>query len=200
MGLYVRELSLNLPSGQSAFLWGPRKVGKSTLLTKRFPGSARFDLLDTRILIEFTREPWIFAERVLALPEEQRQRPIIVDEAQKVPAILDETQRLIENEGLSFVLCGSSARKLKRGGGNLLEAGPGASICTPSSGRELPDFDLLRALNRGLVPDHYNSTQYRRALNGYVNDYLKEEVFDEGLDPKRPRLFAIFRRVGLQPW
>ncbi len=142
-------------------------MGKSTLLTKRFPGSARFDLLDTRILIQFTREPWIFAEQVLALPEDQRHRPIIVDEAQKVPAILDESQRLIENEGLSFVLCGSSARKLKRGGGNLLGGRAWRFHLHPLIWRELPDFDLLRALSRGLVPAHYNSTQELLAYRSY---------------------------------
>ena len=147
-------------------------------------------------MIEFTREPWIFAERVLALPEEQRQRPIIVDEVQKVPAILDETQRLIENEGLSFVLCGSSARKLKRGGGNLLGGRAWRFHLHPLIWRELPDFDLLRALNRGLVPAHYNSTQYRRALNGYVNDYLKEEVFDEGLTRNVPAFSRFFDALG----
>ena len=132
MSLYRRELSVDLPAGQSAFLWGARKVGKSTLLTERFAGSARFDLLDTRLLIQFTREPWTFAERVLALPEEQRQMPVIVDEVQKVPAILDETQRLIEDEGLAFLLCGSSARKLKRGGGKPPRR-PGLAFSPPPS-------------------------------------------------------------------
>ena len=181
MSLYGRKLRIDLPPGQSAFLWGPRKVGKSTLLAERFPGSARFDLLDTRTLIQFTREPWAFAEQVMALPDEQRRLPIIVDEAQKAPAILDETQRVIENEGLAFVLCGSSARKLKRGGGNLLGGRAWRFHLHPLIWRELPDFDLLRALNRGLVPTHYDSVQYRRALAGYCNDYLKEEVFDEDL-------------------
>lgn len=85
MVIYRRTLPLDLPAGQSAFLWGPRKVGKSTLLAGRFPSSARFDLLDTRMLVEFTRAPWAFSERVMALPDEQRRRPIVVDEAQTRP-------------------------------------------------------------------------------------------------------------------
>lgn len=181
MSLYSRELTLDLPTGQSAFLWGPRKVGKSTLLTERFPQSARFDLLDTRRLIQYLREPWVFTEQVMALPEEQRRLPIIVDEVQKAPAILDEVHRLIETEGLGFVLCGSSARKLKRGGANLLGGRAWRFELHPLSWRELPEFDLLRALDRGLVPSHYDSSAHRRALGGYVTDYLKEEVFDEGL-------------------
>ena len=76
MGSYRRELRLDLPARQSAFLWGPRKTGKSTLLAKRFPHSARFDLLETRTFLEFTREPWLFAERVLALDAEQRARSL----------------------------------------------------------------------------------------------------------------------------
>ena len=196
MSLYRRELSLDLPAGQSTFLWGPRKVGKSTLIAERFPGSARFDLLDTRTLIEFTREPWVFAERVLALPDEQRRCPIIVDEVQKAPAILDETQRLIQEEGLAFVLCGSSARKLKRGGGNLLGGRAWRFQLHPLIWAELPDFDLLRALNRGLVPAHYDSRQHRRTLNGYVNDYLKEEVFDEGLTRNVAAFSRFFDALG----
>ena len=181
MGLYPRQLALDLPAGQSAFLWGPRKVGKSTLLAERFPQSARFDLLDTRRLIQYLREPWVFTEQVMALPEEQRRLPIIVDEVQKAPAILDEVHRLIETEELGFVLCGSSPRKLKRGGANLLGGRAWRFELHPLSWRELPEFDLLRALDRGLVPSHYDSLAHRRALGGYVTDYLKEEVFDEGL-------------------
>ena len=196
MSLYRRELRIDLPQGQSAFLWGPRKVGKSTLLAEQFPGSARFDLLETRTLIQFTREPWAFAEQVMALPDEQRRLPIIVDEAQKAPAILDEVHRLIETEGLAFVLCGSSARKLKRGGGNLLGGRAWRFHLHPLTWRELPEFDLLRALNRGLVPTHYDSTQYRRALAGYGNDYLKEEVFDEGLTRNVAAFSRFFDALG----
>lgn len=196
MSLYARALGLELPAGQSAFLWGPRKVGKSTLLAQRFPDSARFDLLDTRTLLQFMREPWTFAERVLALPDGQRRRPILVDEVQKVPAILDEIHRLIETAGLSFVLCGSSARKLKRGGGNLLGGRAWRFHLHPLGWRELPDFDLLRALNHGLVPAHYDSDGHRRALRGYVNDYLKEEVFDEGLTRNAAAFSRFFDALG----
>ena len=196
MVIYRRTLPLDLPAGQSAFLWGPRKVGKSTLLAGRFPSSARFDLLDTRMLVEFTRAPWVFSERVMALPDEQRRRPIVVDEAQKVPAILDEVHRLIENEGLSFVLCGSSARKLKRGGGNLLGGRAWRYHLHPLTWRELPQFDLMRALNRGLVPAHYDNVHYRRALAGYVDDYLKEEVFAEGLTRNVSAFARFFDALG----
>ena len=103
---YARTLRIDLPPGQSAFLWGPRKTGKSTLLRQQFPDSAHFDLLDTRRLLEWTRAPWTFPERVRALDPARRANPIVIDEVQKAPAILDEVHRLIETEGLGFVLCG----------------------------------------------------------------------------------------------
>ena len=172
---------MDLPGGQSAFLWGPRKVGKSTLLRELFPDSARFDLLDTRLMLELTRSPWALAERVRALEPGVRARHIVIDEVQKVPAVLDEVHRLIEDDGLSFVLCGSSTRKLKRTGSNLLGGRAWRFALQPLAWPEVPAFDMLQAVNRGLVPQHYDSAQHRRALAGYVEDYLKEEVFAEGL-------------------
>ena len=189
---YERILSLELPKGQSAFLWGPRKTGKSTLLRERFPDAVRFDLLDTRLLLELTRSPWALAERLGALDGTTLASPIIIDEVQKVPAVLDEVHRLIEDKGLGFVLCGSSARKLKRGHGNLLGGRAWRFGLHPLTYAEIPDFDLLRALNRGLIPQHYDTKQYRRALAGYVDDYLKEEVFDEGLVRNTPAFSRFF--------
>ena len=196
MSSYRRELALDLPERQSAFLWGPRKTGKSTLLAERFPDSARFDLLETRTFIDFTREPWLFTERVLALDAAQRTRPIVVDEVQKVPALLDEAHRLIERHGLAFVLCGSSARKLKRGGANLLGGRAWRFALHPLAWPEVPGLDLLRALNRGLVPQHYDAAQHRRALAGYVDDYLKEEVFAEGLTRNAATFARFFDALG----
>ncbi len=189
---YERILSLELPKGQSAFLWGPRKTGKSTLLRERFPDAVRFDLLDTRLLLEFTRSPWALAERLAALDGPTLTSPVMIDEVQKVPAVLDEVHRLIEDKGLGFILCGSSARKLKRGHGNLLGGRAWRFGLHPLTYAEIPDFDLLRALNRGLIPQHYDTKQYRRALAGYVDDYLKEEVFDEGLVRNTPAFSRFF--------
>ncbi len=196
MGPYRRTLRLDLPARQSAFLWGPRKTGKSTLLGARFPGSARFDLLDTRTFIELTREPWLFTERVLALDAAHRAHPIVVDEVQKAPALLDEAHRLIEQHGLAFVLCGSSARKLKRGGANLLGGRAWRFALHPLAWPEVPDLDLLRALNRGLVPQHYDTAHHRRALTGYVDDYLREEVFAEGLTRNTGAFARFFDALG----
>ena len=190
--MYARTLAIELPRGQSAFLWGARKTGKSTLLRRRFPLSARFDLLDTRLLLEFTRAPWTLSERIHALEPAQLKRPILIDEVQKVPTILDEVHRLIESDGLGFVLCGSSARKLKRGRANLLGGRAWRFALHPLTWQEIPDFDLLRAVNRGLNPAHYDSAHHRRALAGYVDDYLREEVFDEGLTRNAPAFARFF--------
>ena len=190
--MYARTLAIELPRGQSAFLWGARKTGKSTLLRRRFPLSARFDLLETRLLLEFTRAPWTLSERIRALEPAQLERPILIDEVQKVPAILDEVHRLIESDGLGFVLCGSSARKLKRGRANLLGGRAWRFALHPLTWQEIPDFDLLRAVNRGLIPAHYDSEHHRRALAGYVDDYLREEVFDEGLTRNAPAFARFF--------
>lgn len=194
--MYRRTLSLKLPRGQSAFLWGARKTGKSTLLQQQFPDSIRFDLLDTRLLLELTRAPWTLAERIRAFGRGRRGRPIIIDEVQKVPAVLDEVHRLIESEGLSFVLCGSSARKLKRGRANLLGGRAWRFALHPLTWPEVPDFDLLRAMNCGLIPEHYDSWHHRRALAGYVDDYLKEEVFDEGLTRNAPAFSRFFEALA----
>ena len=179
--MYERTLQIELPRGQSAFLWGPRKVGKSTLLRRRFPEAPYLDLLDTRLMLQLTREPWQLSDRIRAHGPAGGAHPVILDEVQKVPAVLDEVHRLIESEGLSFVLCGSSARKLKRGRSNLLGGRAWRLTLHPLTWREVPRFDLLKALNRGLVPQHYDSPHFRRSLAGYVDDYLKEEVFAEGL-------------------
>ena len=199
MGRYRRLLDLELPPRQSAFLWGPRKTGKSTLLADRFPESARFDLLDTRQLLAFTREPWLFGEQVTALDAERRERPILVDEVQRVPALLDEVHRLIESHGLSFVLCGSSARKLRRGGANLLGGRAWRFALHPLAWPEVPDFDLLRALDRGLVPQHYDASAAQARAGGLRGRLPEGGGLQRRVDPQRGRVRAVLRRARLLP-
>ena len=176
-----RILRIDLPARQSAFLWGPRKTGKSTYLRSAFPDSLTFDLLQTDLMLELAKRPARLREQLLATPPGSLRSPVILDEVQKVPQLLDEVHWLIENRGLSFILCGSSARKLKRGGVNLLGGRAWRYEMFPLVSLEIGDLDLLRVLNRGLVPAHYLGPGYRRSLDAYVVDYLKEEVFDEGL-------------------
>jgi len=194
--LLPRSLNIALPEKQSAFLWGPRKTGKSTYLKKTYPASLVVDLLDTDQQLEFLKRPALLRERLLAAPPEVRRQPVIIDEVQKVPALLDEVQWLIENEGLRFILCGSSARKLTRGRANLLGGRAWRFEMFPLTSAELGEVDLLRALNRGLIPDHYFGADPGRSLAGYVRDYLKEEILAEGLTRNVPAFSRFLDAVG----
>jgi len=200
---FQRRLSIALPERQSAFLWGARKTGKSTFLREAFPGSVSFDFLRTDLLIAFTTRPALLREQLLAKPPSSLVLPVILDEVQKVPALLDEVHGLIEGHGLRFVLCGSSARKLKRGRANLLggrawryEMLPLVSAEFPGAAEGEEGMDLLRALNNGLIPSHYLSANPRKSLEAYVRDYLKEEVFDEGLTRNMPAFSRFFEALG----
>jgi predicted AAA+ superfamily ATPase len=191
-----RILNIYLPPGQSAFLWGPRKAGKSTYLKKRFPDSLIYDFLKTDLFIEFSKKPSLLREQLLAQNEAVLKHPVILDEVQKVPQILDEVHWLIENKKLRFILCGSSARKLKRGRANLLGGRAWRYEMFPLTIVEIEDIDLVRALNHGLIPSHYLQDNYLRSLKSYVRDYLKEEVFDEGLTRNIPAFSRFFDAMG----
>ena len=191
-----RMLDIDLPPRQSAFLWGPRKTGKSTYLKERFPNSLVFDFLDTDLVLEFSKRPALLRERLSAQNTSVLKHPIILDEMQKVPLILDEVHWLIENKGLQFILCGSSARKLKRGQANLLGGRAWRFEMFPLVSTELENLDLLRALNHGMIPSHYLEDQYQRSLKAYTNDYLKEEVFAEGLTRNIPAFSRFFEAMG----
>ncbi len=196
MTIIARLLRIELPKGQSAFLWGPRKTGKSTLLRTSFPDSLLFDLLQTDLFFELSKRPALFRERILAADPKKLSLPILVDEVQKVPQVLEEVHWLVENRGLRFVMCGSSARTVKRGRANLLGGRAWRYEMHPLVSAEIGDLDLLAALNRGLVPAHYLRAGYARSLQAYVRDYLKEEVFDEGLTRNIPAFSRFFDAVG----
>lgn len=193
---FKRHLKLELPPGQSAFLWGARKTGKSTYLEDAFPHSVRYDLLKTDIHIQLAKEPYRLREELLVLSKDLLQWPVIIDEIQKVPALLDEVHWLIENAKIGFILCGSSARKLKRGAANLLGGRAWGYNFYPLVYPEIPNFDLLRALNNGLIPSHYLMQNARRPLKAYVQDYLLQEIQGEGLVRNLPTFARFFDAVG----
>ena len=178
---YTRLLNIDLPKKQSAFLWGARKTGKSTYLKKKFPKAILYDFLKSDTYLRFSKAPFLFREEILALSEEVLLNPIILDEVQRVPALLDEIHWLIENTDAQFILCGSSARKLKREGANLLGGRAWKYALHPLVYPEITDFDLLRVLNTGSIPSHYQSTNYEKSLKAYVEDYLTQEIQFEGL-------------------
>ena len=191
-----RILNIDLPPQQSAFLWGPRKTGKSTYLKEKFPHSLVYDFLQTDLFLEFSKKPYLLREQLLAKEEEVLKYPVILDEVQKVPQVLDEVHWLIENKGLRFILCGSSARKLKRGKANLLGGRAWRCEMFPLVTAELENLNLLRALNHGMIPIHYLREDYKKALKAYTRDYLKEEVFAEGLTRNIPAFSRFFDAMG----
>jgi predicted AAA+ superfamily ATPase len=173
-----RLLSLPKQGKETFFLWGARQTGKSTLLRSDYPGVTWIDLLKAETFRRYSTNPEYLREEL----EQSGEQFVVIDEIQKVPALLDEVQWLHENRSIQFALCGSSARKLKRGHGNLL-GGRGARFeLFGLSARELGnDFDIHRMLNHGTLPRIYLSESPRRLLNAYVAEYLKEEVMAEGL-------------------
>lgn len=181
MTIFQRYLKLDLPQGQSAFLWGARKTGKSYFLKQHFPHSQQYDLLKTEEYWRLLKEPHQLREEVLALKPEKRVNPIIIDEVQKVPQLLNEVHWLIENSKAYFILCGSSARKLKKEGANMLGGRAWRYEFYPLVYPEIPHFDLLHALNYGLIPSHYTTTHWEKTIKSYIHDYLTEEIKAESL-------------------
>jgi predicted AAA+ superfamily ATPase len=190
MKIKKRLFELNLPPGKSAFLWGPRKVGKTYWITHNLGGAEIIDLLKTDVFAEYISRPALLRERY-----QDHRGLIVIDEVQKAPALLDEVHWLIENRGLSFLLTGSSARKLRRGHANLLGGRAWRRIMAPLSSLEVTGFDLERVMVSGLLPPHYLSPDPVEDLRAYVADYLKEEVVAEALAQNIPA-FREFLRVA----
>ncbi len=185
-----RQFSLNIPPGKSAFLWGPRKVGKTYWIRHHLPNAKIIDLLKTDIFAEFAARPALLRERY-----SQHKGLLVIDEIQKVPALLDEVHWLIENKGLSFLLTGSSARKLRRSHANLLGGRAWRRTMTPLSRVETDGFDLENVMVSGLLPPHFLSPDPVEDIRGYVADYLKEEIAGEALVRNIPS-FSEFLRVA----
>lgn len=190
--MYARLLDLT-KSKKSFFLWGQRQTGKSSLLKKQFPSAHYIDLLDSSEYLDYSSQPSLFAERLVNFKSGTL---VIVDEVQRVPLLLNEIHKLIETKKIIFGLCGSSARKLKRGQANLLGGRALRYELLGFSAYELgQDFKLTDFLNRGYLPSHYLDSDYYLSLRSYVGDYLKEEIFSEGLVRNLPT-FTRFLEVA----
>jgi predicted AAA+ superfamily ATPase len=188
----TRLLDLKLGKRRSAFLWGPRKVGKSYWLREHFDaGTVDFiDLLQTDVFAELAVRPALLRER-------WNGRVTVIDEVQKVPALLDEVHWLIENRKGQFILTGSSARKLRRGHANLLAGRAARHELGPLCSREIDGFDLEATMTSGLLPPHFLSTEPERDLRAYVADYLKEEIAAEGAVRNLPAFAEFLRAAAL---
>ncbi len=172
-----RCLDLSKPlRHKSLFLFGPRQTGKTTYLRQVFPHARFYNLLETNAFRELSRRPELIRERLG--PQEKL---VIIDEVQKLPSLLDEAQVMIDRDReLRFIFTGSSARKLRRGGANLLGGRAWVSRLHPLVGPELDYGSLERRLNLGGLPFILNSPHPDEELNSYIGNYLMEEIQAEG--------------------
>lgn len=177
---------------ESIFLWGARQTGKSTLLKKLFPDAPYYDLLKSDEYTRLSIRPSLLREECEMLDEGEL---VIIDEVQKIPALLDEVHWLMSVRNLRFILCGSSARKLRRCGANLLGGRAIRKVLFPLVSREIPDFDIERALNNGMLPRHYLVKDAQKRLEAYVGDYLQQEIVAEAV-VRRIDSFTRFLQVA----
>jgi predicted AAA+ superfamily ATPase len=176
---------------KSHFLLGPRQTGKSTLFRRQLPQARVYDLLDSAVYLALSQRPGRLAEELAP-----RDRLVVIDEVQRLPEILNEVHRLIEERGTRFLLTGSSARKLRRGGVNLLGGRAPTRQLHPLTRRELgPRFELGRAIARGLLPSIYFSDDPGADLEAYAGAYLQQEILAEGATRNVPA-FSRFLRVA----
>lgn len=173
-----RIFQLNKEIDSTIFLFGGRQTGKTTILHQQFPDAIFFDLLDTSVKGRLRRHPAILYE---TLKDKPVGTLVIIDEIPEVPELLNEVHRLIVERQLIFILCGSSARKLKRKGHNTLGGRALPVYLYPLVSAEIPDFDINRAVTFGMIPSHYLAKNPSRLLSGYIDVYLKEEIKEEAL-------------------
>lgn len=193
--MFIRGLALPPSGRETFFLWGPRQTGKTTLLRQAYPDAIWVDLLKADEYRRYLERPELLREELAAV---QHTGQVVIDEVQKVPALLDEVHWLHERRRVRFALCGSSARKVRRGAANLLG---GRAVRYELHGLTAAEigkgFDLVRLLNHGYLPTLYEADRPERLLAAYVGDYLKEEVAAEGLVRNLPVFSAFLNAAAL---
>ncbi len=183
------------PPASSFFLFGVRGVGKSSWARQRLPDAHRIDLLDEGLYQSLLGDPSLFAAELRALAPGGW---VVVDEVQRIPGLLNEVHRFIEEGGLRFALLGSSARKLKTAGTNLLAGRALWKTMFPLVPEELGDeFDLGRVLRQGSIPLVWTAAEPERTLESYVQLYLREEVKAEALVRNLPGFVRFLPIAGL---
>lgn len=186
--MFNRKQLLPDSGTESLFLWGARQTGKSTLLKTMFPEALWFDLLLADVYERLLRNPVLLRETVLA---DSRIKTVVIDEIQRIPGLLNEIHWLITNTPARFIMSGSSPRKILRSGTNLLGGRALRYELYPLVSAEIPDFDLLKSLNHGLLPRHYLSAQPQRLISAYIGNYLKDEIVSEA-NIRNVNIFAQF--------
>ena len=191
--IYI-ERALDLPSllqKKSHFLFGPRQTGKTSLIRHSLKGVKSYDLLDISVYLTLSQNPGRISQEI-----EPRDKIVVIDEIQRLPVLLNEVHRLIEERGIRFLLTGSSARKLRRSGINLLGGRARTKYMHPLTYQELGNqFDLFRAIERGLLPSIYLSDDPRADLQAYTGSYLQQEIVAEGTTRNIPA-FSRFLKVA----
>jgi uncharacterized protein len=190
---YIKRLvDLNvLLDKKSHFLLGPRQTGKTFLIHRTLKNVRVYDLLDSEIYLTLSRNPGRISEEL-----QPQDRIVVIDEIQRLPELLNEVHRLIETKGVRFLLTGSSARKLRRGGINLLGGRARTKYLHPLTYKELNGhFDLFLAIERGLIPSIYFSDDPRADLQAYAGAYLQQEILAEGATRNIPA-FSRFLRIA----
>ncbi|MBP7495281.1 MAG: ATP-binding protein, partial [Spirochaetales bacterium] len=190
---YIRKLDLTREQ-KSFFLFGPRLTGKTHLLKKTFPQAKYYDLLRSDTFLRLSLKPSILREELETLAPETT---VIIDEVQKLPILLDEVHSLIEDRHLRFILTGSSARKLRRGGVNLLGGRARVFHLHPLISAEIGTYDIQRMLTIGALPSIYDSTEPWNDLKAYCGTYLKEEIAAEGAARKLDAFARFLRSAAL---
>jgi predicted AAA+ superfamily ATPase len=180
---------------KSFFLFGPRATGKTFLIRHQLKDQAlMIDLLRSDLFLQLSSAP---SDLESLVQRSSKDTIIVIDEVQKIPALLDEVHRLIEEKHIRFLLTGSSARKLKRGHANMLGGRAWTAQLFPLCWKEIPEFDLDRYLQFGGLPVVWASTQPVEELDAYVQTYLKEEILAEGLIRKLPPFSRFLRSAAL---
>ena len=195
--MYARRLTLPPAGTRSFFLWGPRQVGKTTLLHQTYPQARFVDLLKADEFRRYAVRPETLRQEVLA-ERSDPPRQIVVDEVLKVPALLDEAHWMIENLGVQFALAASSARKVRRRAAGLLGGRALRFELRGLTSAELgADFDLRRALNYGFLPSVLLDEAPGERVESYVADYLKEEIAAEGAVRSLPAFSDFLEAAAL---
>jgi predicted AAA+ superfamily ATPase len=191
--VYVERI-LDLPSllqKKSHFLFGPRQTGKTSLIRHSLKGVRSYDLLDNSVYLSLSQDPGRIAQEI-----NPRDKIVVVDEIQRLPVLLNEIHQLIEERGIRFLLTGSSTRKLRRGGVNLLGGRARIKYIHPLTYRELGNqFNLFKAIERGLLPSIYLSDDPCADLQAYAGSYLQQEIVAEGITRNVPA-FSRFLKVA----
>jgi predicted AAA+ superfamily ATPase len=187
-----RILNLENEYNDSVFVWGVRQVGKTTLIKKAYPDAMYYDLLQAKDFERLLRNPSLLAEDLAVLNDGDI---VVIDEVQKIPQLLDEVHALIFSKNIRFILSGSSPRKLKRHGANLLGGRALKTVLYPLVSAEIPDFDIHKAIRYGTLPRHYLVSDPWKRLSAYIGVYLNEEIREEALS-RQLKTFSRFMEIA----